>query len=61
MISRTAFDRICRLIVFWLACLTLLGACNVIDFHVCIKPTGHCKIIDPTKEPMKSNFRLEYP
>lgn len=32
----------------WVAIMILLGALNFIDFHVCIKNAGHCKIIDPT-------------
>lgn len=33
----------------WVAVLAIIGTLDVIDFHVCIKNAGHCKIIDPTK------------
>lgn len=43
------FDQLCRIFVFWLAWLILIASIDWIDFHVCIKPAGHCKIIDPTE------------
>jgi hypothetical protein len=33
--------------------LTLFAALDLIDFHLCIKAAGHCKIIDPTVEVSK--------
>lgn len=31
--------------------LFLLASADVIDFHICLKAPGHCKIIDPTRQP----------
>jgi hypothetical protein len=33
--------------------LWVLAVLDIIDFHVCIKDAGHCKIIDPTVERAK--------
>lgn len=44
-----AWRKGCSTFVFYLIALSILAMLDVIDFHVCIKDAGHCKIIDPTK------------
>lgn len=44
-----AYGHICIYLVTWTIGLIFLAAIDVLDFHVCIKDAGHCKIIDPTK------------
>lgn len=46
--TRETFDRLCRYFVGIVAWLVLVASLDFIDFHVCIKGAGHCKIIDPT-------------
>lgn len=48
----TAKERIAGFCVWFTGlvfAMALIAALDVIDFHVCIKDAGHCKIIDPTK------------
>lgn len=39
----------CCLFTAYVAALIVLASLDLMDFHVCIKPAGHCKIIDPTE------------
>lgn len=46
--ARLALLRLGAWIGWPVVLLWALARVDVIDFHVCIKAPGHCKIIDPT-------------
>lgn len=35
-------DRLCRFVCAAIGVLFILGSCNVIDFHICIRAAGKC-------------------
>jgi hypothetical protein len=45
------WTKVGRAVLYWLVVLWVLAMLDIIDFHVCIKDAGHCKIIDPTEHP----------
>lgn len=49
----SAFEKVCMWIGAAFIALTLAASINAIDFHICIKAAGHCKIVDP-KAPMET-------
>lgn len=44
------FSKIARVFLGVFIVLWVLAVFDIIDFHVCIKNAGHCKIIDPMEQ-----------